>query len=203
MPHCKDQSSPYFTCMLHLPFIFNHLYCTDDTRAQSLFSGNGNGNERWGCTEYFLARKTPLTRLGFSHVWNNMGVTLRVIDLQESIAVDDNSLRDLSTSCRLVKELSLAGCCLVTSRGIKHVAQHCMALESLVLNQCLQITDVSPILRDCKELCALNLRACGNITDESFLRGLESDNGIHNLRALGLRSCFNLTGGAVQRVLLG
>lgn len=119
-----------------------------------------------------------------------MEKTLQVVDLTESRGVDDSTLRDIATKCSQLKELSLGGCCLVTSRGMSHLAERSLRLESLALNQCLQITDVSPILRGCQELRALNLRACGNIGDDSFLKGIGGD-GHPRIRALGLPTCFD------------
>ena len=43
--------------------------------------------------------------------------------MKESLGVDDSTLRDLAFHCKILEELSLAGCCLVTNKGISHVAE--------------------------------------------------------------------------------
>jgi len=159
-----------------------------------------DSNARFSATSVFVARRSQLTKLGLCHVWPQLGPSIRIVDLQESLGVDDSTLRDLAFHCKILEELSLAGCCLVTNKGISHVAENCSRLQSLVLTRCLQITDVSSVLQNCRELMALNLRACANILDEGLLAGLRVRH--ETLRGLGLRSCFNLTGMVVEQVLL-
>lgn len=87
--------------------------------------------------------------------------------------MDDSTLCDLATNCTSVQELSLVGCCLVTNRGLRHIAQVPLRAQAV----CFSVA-VSPHPALCRvaHSCSLwcSTAACKWQTSPAFLNAAAS-----------------------------
>ena len=113
--------------------------------------------------------------------------------------VTDVGVLELAENSKLLKNLELNGCELVTDEGVKALAKNCTLL-SLTLSCCRNVTNdafSAASLEGLKQLSALDLTRCLNVTDLA-IKQIARD--CSNLQTLNLSSCEDITDAAIMEV---
>ncbi|KAL3080734.1 hypothetical protein niasHT_034684 [Heterodera trifolii] len=151
------------------------------------------------------------------------GNFLKVLSLKGCENVQDNAMRSFAAKCPNIEQLTLAKCKLVTDATCEYIGRYCHRIVMIDLENCTLITDIAMkfIGEGCKRLEEINLSWCEQITDLGigyigkncpnlrtfFCKGLENLSSqsfrqlvMHELRALNLFSCPNITDETVADV---
>ncbi|XP_045471252.1 F-box/LRR-repeat protein 15-like [Harmonia axyridis] len=123
-----------------------------------------------------------LEHLGFHRAYNLTGKTFSVIwqyltHLKTLKLTFGNQIRDEDvevvfldgrTEMSNLEVIDFTGCWKIKDNAVKAIAESCPKLKKLILKNCKNITDVSP-LKKCKELAILNIAFCLKLSIDSWL----------------------------------
>ncbi len=151
---------------------------------------------------------------------------LEVLDINCISKVRDSLLQVLGQNCPYLKVLNLADARAISDEGLAFVAKGCVRLEVLDLSWCRKITDwavskiannlpklrevglsetkvtdigIAELTRNCKNLQALHLARCAEITDSGVQTIIEHCK--ERITSLNLASCHNVSDGYVERLI--
>ncbi|KAH9707349.1 f-box/lrr-repeat protein 4 [Citrus sinensis] len=97
--------------------------------------------------------------------------SLKTLKLLDCYKVGDKSILSLAKFCKNLETLIIGGCRDISDESIKHLAASCKSsLKNLRMDWCLNISDssLSCILSQCRNLEALDIGCCEEVTDAAF-----------------------------------
>ncbi|KAL5983006.1 hypothetical protein ACLOJK_017086 [Asimina triloba] len=133
--------------------------------------------------------------IGVSSIVSCCSSSLRTLKLLDCYEVGDESILSLADSCKNLKTLIVGGCRNISDESMKVLAiARSDTLRHLRLDWCSNISDasVSCILSNCRNLEALDISCCPEITDVAF-SGLERGESEACLRVLKACNCPKIT----------
>ncbi|XWS63277.1 hypothetical protein CRYUN_Cryun06bG0081400 [Craigia yunnanensis] len=141
--------------------------------------------------------------IGISKVAEVCSSFLKTLKLLDCYKVGDESIFSLSKFCKNLETLIIGGCRDVSDESVKSLAAACKnSLKNLRMDWCLNISDSSLgcILTQCKNLEALDIGCCEEVTDAAFqdLRNVEIEFG---LKVLKVSNCPKITVSGIGMLL--
>ncbi|XP_043715364.1 F-box/LRR-repeat protein 20-like [Telopea speciosissima] len=121
--------------------------------------------------------------------------SLRTLKLLDCYKVGDNSIFSLAHYCKNLETLVIGGCRNISNESIKSLASACHnSLKNLRMDWCLNISDssLSCILSKCKNLEALDIGCCEEVSDTAF-QALRSGSQDSALKILKISNCQKIT----------
>lgn len=109
--------------------------------------------------------------IGISSVSKSCSSSLKTLKLLDCYKVGDKSILSLAKFCKNLETLIIGGCRDISDESIKHLAASCKSsLKNLRMDWCLNISDssLSFILSQCRNLEALDIGCCEEVTDAAF-----------------------------------
>ncbi|CAK7337845.1 unnamed protein product [Dovyalis caffra] len=132
---------------------------------------------------------------GISNVSEACSSSLKTLKLLDCFRVGDKSILSLARFCKNLETLVVGGCRDISDESIKSLATSCgNSLKNLRMDWCLNISDssLSCILTECRNLEALDVGCCGEVTDAAF-HGLGTMETIMRLKVLKISNCPKIT----------
>lgn len=109
--------------------------------------------------------------IGISSVSELCSSSLKTLKLLDCYKVRDESILFLAKFCENLETLIIGGCRDISDDSIKQLAASCKSsLKNLRMDWCLNISDssLSCILTQCRNLEALDISCCEEVTDAAF-----------------------------------
>lgn len=109
--------------------------------------------------------------IGVSSVSKSCSSSLKTLKLLDCYKVRDVSILSLAKFCKNLETLIIGGCRDISDEPIKQLAASCKSsLKYLRMDWCLNISDssLSCILTQCRNLEALDIGCCEEVTDAAF-----------------------------------
>ncbi|KAI3907511.1 hypothetical protein MKW92_006444 [Papaver armeniacum] len=141
-----------------------------------------------------------ITDSGFHLFHVLLFTTLKLLDC---LKAGDDSIYSLARSCKNLETLVIGGCRNISDESIKSLAFSCNhKLKFLRMDWCLSISDsaLSCILSLCKNLEALDIGCCEEVTDRAF-QDLASSGFESSLKILRISSCPKITVFGITKLL--
>lgn len=132
---------------------------------------------------------------GVSSVAEACSSSLRTLKLLDCYKIGDDSILSLAEFAHNLETLIIGGCRGVSNESIKLLASACkINLTNLRMDWCMNISDssVSCLLNDCRNLEALDIGCCEEVTDAAF-NDLENEGDHLSLKVLKINSCPRIT----------
>lgn len=132
---------------------------------------------------------------GVSTVSEACSSFLRTLKLMDCFRVGNKSILSLARFCKNLETLIIGGCRDISDESIKSLATSCQSsLKNLRMDWCLNISNssISFILTKCRNLEALDIGCCGEVTDAVF-HGLGAMETEMRLKVLKISSCPKIT----------
>ncbi|KAI3874993.1 hypothetical protein MKW98_019566 [Papaver atlanticum] len=129
--------------------------------------------------------------------------SLTTLKLLDCLKAGDDSIYSLARSCKNLETLVIGGCRNISDESIKSLAFSCNhKLKFLRMDWCLSISDsaLSCILSLCKNLEALDIGCCEEVTDRAF-QDLASSGFESSLKILRISSCPKITVFGITKLL--
>ncbi|XP_010454612.1 PREDICTED: F-box/LRR-repeat protein 2-like [Camelina sativa] len=139
---------------------------------------------------------------GVSSMAKACASSLKTLKLLDCYKVGNESILSLAQSCKNLETLIIGGCRDISDESIMLLAESCKdSLKNLRMDWCLNISDssLSCILKKCKNLEALDIGCCEEITDVAF-RDLGSDD-VLGLKVLKVSNCTKITVTGISKLL--
>lgn len=125
---------------------------------------------------------------------------LKCLDVSKCTNVGNAGLSSVSKACTYITTLKLLDCCKIGGDSIVTLAQSCKNLETLVIGGCRDVSDESLkllVLACNHSLKYLRMDWCLNISDASLSSVLSQ---CKNLEALDIGCCEEITDGAFRKI---
>lgn len=119
-------------------------------------------------------------------------ITLKLLDCYK---IGDDSILSLAEFCHNLETLIIGGCRGISNESIKLLASACkINLKILRMDWCMNISDssVSCLLNGCRNLEALDIGCCEEVTDAAF-NDLENEGDRLSLKVLKVNNCPRIT----------
>lgn len=102
---------------------------------------------------------------------------------------------------RVIQDLAISGCKLITDEGVLLIAEMCPLLKFLYLNCCIKITDnaVVRIAEMCPHIAILCHAHCSNIKNTSMRKIAECSS---HLQILSISHCSHITADVTTRLCI-
>ncbi|GMG98918.1 hypothetical protein Nepgr_000758 [Nepenthes gracilis] len=129
--------------------------------------------------------------------------SLRTLKLLDCYKIGDESILSLARFCENLETLIIGGCRNITDESMKSLCSSCgHSLLNLRMDWCLNISDSSLfcILSQCRNLEALDIGCCEEVTDAAF-EGLGSVDYAVSLKVLKISNCPKITLAGIGMVL--
>ncbi|KAJ4900398.1 RNI-like superfamily protein [Raphanus sativus] len=139
---------------------------------------------------------------GVSTVAKACGSSLKTLKLLDCYKVGDESVSSLARFCKNLETLIIGGCRDISDESIVLLADSCKdSLKNLRMDWCLNVSDSSLtcVLRKCKNLEALDIGCCEEVTDSAF-RELGSGD-VLGLKVLKVSNCPKITVAGIGKLL--
>ncbi|KAL6295418.1 hypothetical protein ACE6H2_003560 [Prunus campanulata] len=133
--------------------------------------------------------------IGVSSVSMACSSSLKTLKLLDCYKIGDESILSLARFCKNLETLIIGGCRDISDASIKLLAISCKSnLQNLRMDWCLNITDssLSCILAQCRNLKALDIGCCEEVTDAAF-QGLNGGENELGLKVLKVSNCPKIT----------
>lgn len=159
---------------------------------------SGLGSLVKGCQKIKLLDVSKCCNIGdagVSSVSRACSIYLTTLKLLDCYKIGDESILSLGKFCKNLETLFIGGCRNVSDESIKSLAYCCgSTLENLRMDWCLNISDSSLncIFSVCKNLEALDIGCCEEVTDSAFL-GFSKNKSQLNLKILKVSNCPKIT----------
>lgn len=141
---------------------------------------------------------------GISSVLEACSASLKTLKLLDCYKVGDEAILFLAKSCKSLETLIIGGCRDISDESIKLLAVSCnRTLKNLRMDWCLSITDssLSCVLSHCKNLEALDIGCCEEVTDAAFQRLGNGEEYAASLKVLKVSNCPKVTIAAIGTIL--
>lgn len=138
--------------------------------------------------------------IGISSVSELCSSSLKTLKLLDCYKVRDESILSLAKFCENLETLIIGGCRDISDDSIKQLAASCKSsLKNLRMDWCLNISDssLSCILMQCRNLEALDISCCEEVTDAAFQGLGEVELSLKVLKV----NCPNVTVAGIGNVL--
>ncbi|KAG5241668.1 hypothetical protein OIU76_024838 [Salix suchowensis] len=132
---------------------------------------------------------------GISNVSEACSSSLKTLKLLDCFRVGDGSILSLARFCKNLETLIIGGCRDISDESIKSLATSCgSSLKNLRMDWCLNISNssLSRVLAECRNLEALDIRCCEEVTDAAF-HGLGTMGTEMRLKVLKISNCQKIT----------
>ena len=132
---------------------------------------------------------------GISNVSEACSSSLKTLKLLDCFRVGDGSILSLARFCMNLETLIIGGCRDISDKSIKSLATSCgSSLKNLRMDWCLNISNssLSCVLVECRNLEALDIRCCEEVTDAAF-HGLGTMGTDMRLKVLKISNCQKIT----------
>ncbi|WZZ37098.1 hypothetical protein YC2023_020499 [Brassica napus] len=139
---------------------------------------------------------------GVTSVAKACAYSLKTLKLLDCYKVGNESISSLAQFCKNLETLIIGGCRDISDESIMLLAHSCRdSLKNLRMDWCLNISDSSLtcILKQCKNLDALDIGCCEEVTDNAF-RDLGSGD-VMGLKVLKVSNCPRITVKGIGKVL--
>jgi len=125
----------------------------------------------------------------------NISVSLLINELSESTNAPS------TMAGFALRELDLRDCSFLSDTAIASIASVCPRLKTLNLSFCCSLTEDFGryLVKGCRGLLNLDVSYCGGAVTDEFIH--EISTGLHQLKALSIRSCFQVTDEGVHHLL--
>ncbi|XAR64017.1 hypothetical protein NMG60_11024209 [Bertholletia excelsa] len=140
---------------------------------------------------------------GVSSVSRACSLSLKTLKLLDCHKVGDESILSLANFCKNLETLVIGGCREISDESIKSLAAaYGQSLKNLRMDWCLNVSDSSLncILSQCKNLEALDIGCCEEVTDSAFV-GLQNKELELGLKVLKLSNCPKITVAGIGQLL--
>lgn len=110
--------------------------------------------------------------VGISSVSKSFSTSLKTLKLLDCYKVGDESISSIAHFCRSLETLVIGGCRDISAEALKCFGCACIiSLKNLRMDWCLNLSDSSLtcILTKCKNIEALDIGCCEEVTDAAFL----------------------------------
>ncbi|KAF2322454.1 hypothetical protein GH714_017128 [Hevea brasiliensis] len=132
---------------------------------------------------------------GISDLSKACSSCLKTLKLLDCSKVGDESISSLAKFCNNLETLIIGGCRDISDKSIKSLALACKnSLKNLRMDWCLNISDssLSCILTECRNLEALDIGCCEEVTDAVF-QGLGTVETELRLKVFKVSNCPKIT----------
>lgn len=139
---------------------------------------------------------------GVSSLAKACASSLKTLKLLDCYKVGNESILSLAQFCKNLETLIIGGCRDISDESIMLLADSCKdSLKNLRMDWCLNISDssLSCILKQCRNLEALDIGCCEEVTDTAF-RELGSDD-VLGLKVLKVSNCTKITVTGIGKIL--
>lgn len=140
---------------------------------------------------------------GLLSISTSCSSNLTTLKLLDCYKIGDDSMLCLAKSCKNLETLVIGGCRHISDETVKSLGLVCShSLRNLRMDWCLNVSDTSLgcILSQCRNLEALNIGCCEEITDMAFREignaGFES-----RLKFLKVNNCPQITVNGISMIL--
>ncbi|ESW14747.1 hypothetical protein PHAVU_007G014200 [Phaseolus vulgaris] len=133
--------------------------------------------------------------VGVSSICRAFSSSLKTLKLLDCYKIGDETILSLAECCGNLETLIIGGCRDVSSEAIKSLATACgSSLKNLRMDWCLNISDssLSCVLSQCRNLEALDIGCCEELTDASF-QFVSSEESALSLKILKVSNCPKIT----------
>lgn len=151
-----------------------------------------------------LNKCTHVGDAGISSVSEACSASLRTLKILDCYKVGDDAMSILAKVCKSIETLIIGGCRDITDEPIKSLALSChYSLKNLRMDWCLSITDssLSCILMHCKNLEALDVGCCEEVTDGAFGGLGKGEDYAAKLKVLKVSNCSKITVAGIAIIL--
>ncbi|XP_074307681.1 uncharacterized protein LOC141642707 [Silene latifolia] len=151
-----------------------------------------------------LNKCTHVGDVGISTVAEACSISLKTLKLLDCYKVGDAGISALASFCKALETLIIGGCRNVSDKSLKPLALSCnSSLKNLRMDWCLSITDNSLIciLSTCKNLEALDIGCCEEVSDASFGHLGKAENYAANLKVLKMCNCPKITTSGIAMLI--
>ncbi|XP_061375256.1 F-box/LRR-repeat protein 4 [Gastrolobium bilobum] len=161
-------------------------------------SDNGLINLASGCQQIkFLDinKCSNVSDVGVSSICSACSSSLKTLKLLDCYKIGDQTILSLAKFCDNLETLIIGGCRDVSDEAIKSLANACRSnLKNLRMDWCLNISDssLSCILSLCRNLEALDIGCCEEVTDAAFQLVSSEEAGL-SLKVLKVSNCPKIT----------
>ncbi|PON52718.1 LRR domain containing protein [Trema orientale] len=141
--------------------------------------------------------------VGISSVSEACASSLKTLKLLDCYKIGDASILSLARFCKNLETLIIGGCRDITDESIQSLATACEnCLKNLRMDWCLNISNssLSCILAQCRNLEALDIGCCDEVTDAAFER-LSSRQTELTLKVLKVSNCPKITVAGIRKLL--
>lgn len=140
---------------------------------------------------------------GISSISEACSASLRTLKMLDCYKVGDVGISILAKFCKSLETLIIGGLRDITDEAVKSLVLSChSSLKNLRMDWCLSVTDssLSCILKHCKNLQALDMGCCEEVTDAAF-HGLGTEDFAENLKVLKVSNCPKITVAGISMIL--
>ncbi|XP_027937357.1 F-box/LRR-repeat protein 4 [Vigna unguiculata] len=133
--------------------------------------------------------------VGVSSISRACSSSLKTLKLLDCYKIGDETILSLAECCGNLETLIIGGCRDVSADAIKSLATACgSSLKNLRMDWCLNISDssLSCVLSQCRNLEALDIGCCEELTDASFQFISNEGSGL-SLKILKVSNCPKIT----------
>ncbi|MED6179791.1 hypothetical protein PIB30_004435 [Stylosanthes scabra] len=133
--------------------------------------------------------------VGVSSISRACSSSLRTLKLLDCYKIGDETMLSLSEYCNNLETLIIGGCRDVSNDAIKSLAAACSSsLKNLRMDWCLNLSDssLSCILSQCRNLEALDIGCCEEVSDAAFQVISSEEPGL-GLKILKVSNCPKIT----------
>lgn len=137
---------------------------------------------------------------GVARACSSSLITLKLLDCYK---IGADSILSLAEFCQNLETLIIGGCRGISNESIKLLASACkINLKNLRMDWCTNISDssVSCILNDCRNLEALDIGCCEEVTDAAF-HDIENEGDCLSLKFLKISNCPKISLTSIQILL--
>lgn len=141
--------------------------------------------------------------MGISSVSQACSSSLSALKLLDCYKAGDESISSLVKFCKNLETLVIGGCRFISNEPVRSLASACSnSLKNLRMDWCLNISDsaVNCILRWCRNLEALDIGCCEEVTDSAF-QGLGNGGSGLGLKFLKASNCPKITVAGIRMLL--
>ncbi|KAK7357927.1 hypothetical protein VNO80_17224 [Phaseolus coccineus] len=133
--------------------------------------------------------------VGVSSICRAFSSSLKTLKLLDCYKIGDETILSLADCCGNLETLIIGGCRDVSAEAIKSLATACgSSLKNLRMDWCLNISDssLSCVLSQCRNLEALDIGCCEELTDASF-QFISNEESALSLKILKVSNCPKIT----------
>ncbi|XP_052205707.1 F-box/LRR-repeat protein 4 [Diospyros lotus] len=141
--------------------------------------------------------------IGICNLSQACSSSLKTLKLLDCRKIGNESILSLAKFCKNLETLVVGGCQDISDESIKSLAAACsQSLKHLRMDWCLNVSDssLSCILSECRNLVALDIGCCEEVTDSAF-QGIGSNGFELRVKVLKVSSCPKITVAGIGLIL--